>query len=116
MISARAVAAASGDSGAGQVPDHGPFAIRPQACRAARPQNSFSQLTGVVLTWPSTGASCRVTAAAAPYQARALTSPASPATRIPGAVGRLAIAAAAADRTRKLASSQPTARAGGRVR
>jgi hypothetical protein len=56
------------------------------------------------------------TAPAAPYQARALTRPASPVTATAAATGRLEIAAAASDSTTKLASSQPTARSGGRVR
>ena len=92
MRRARAAAPASGDTGAGSV--------RPLRCGRRAPPRPSSL----------------VTAAATPYQARALTSPASPDTATAAAVGAALIATAAADSTTKLASSQPTARADGRVR
>src|SRR5258708_13549781 len=103
-MSARVAAAARGETGAGHRLADGRQSAPSQACSQAGPGGT------------GRGASCLVTAAASPYHARALTTPTRPATATAVGAGRRAIATAAADSTMKLASSQPTARAGGRVR
>src|SRR5258708_13266878 len=95
MMSASGVVAASGDTGAGHPLAHGRPRTPPQACSQAGPAGT------------GRGASCRVTAAASPYHARALTTPARPATATPAGVGSRAIAAPAADITMKPASPPP---------